>query len=79
MVDSNQMQFDGFVANFFNYQKNQKGLFLHGDLVKRQPYGKDSALVGMYVSNIERYYSDAELYELSLEVKSCLLYTSRCV
>jgi hypothetical protein len=69
MVDSNQMQFDGFVANFFNYQKNQKGLFLHGDLVKRQPYGKDSALVGMYVSNIERYYSDAELYELSLEIK----------
>ncbi len=69
-ADSNQLQFGPFVARFMNYQKNQKGIMLHGDLLKNKPYGKDTALLGFYVSNIERYFSDAELYELSLEIKS---------
>ncbi|MBK7689898.1 MAG: YARHG domain-containing protein [Bacteroidetes bacterium] len=69
-ADSNQLVFASFVAKFMNYQKNQKTVILYGDLVKRKPYGKDSALLGNYVSNVERYFADAELYELSLDIKS---------
>ncbi len=69
-ADSNQLQFGPFIAQFMNYQNSQKGLLLYGDLLKNRPYGKDTALLGFYVSNIQRYYADAELYELSLEIKS---------
>jgi hypothetical protein len=73
-ADTNQLQFGPFIARFMNYQKNQKGLLIYGDLIKNRAYEKDSALIGFYVSNIERYYSDAELYELSLEVKSAAFF-----
>ncbi len=69
-ADSNQLQFASFVAKFMNYQKSQKTVILYGDLIKKKPFSKDSAVLGFYVSNVERYFADAELYELSLDIKS---------
>lgn len=76
-ADSNQLQFGGFIARFMNYQKTQKGLMLHGDLLKNKPYGTDTALLGFFVSNIQRYYADAELYELSLELKDASFFKKK--
>lgn len=69
-ADSNQLRFGPFRAQFMNYEKSQKGLIMYGDLLKNIPYHKDTAVMGFYVSNIERYYAEPELYELSTELKS---------
>jgi hypothetical protein len=69
-ADSNLLRFGPFRAQFMNYEKSQKGLILYGDLLKNIPFHKDTAVLGFYVSNIERYYAEPELYELSTELKS---------
>lgn len=69
-ADSNQLQFGKYKLQFATYLKNQKCILVNGSILQDRLYGKDTAHMAFYVSNVQRYYQSTDLYELALELKS---------